>query len=46
MKRYLKIALIAIAVIFLGIQLVRIDRSNPPVVSSQSIESQMAIPVM
>jgi len=44
MKRYLKIALIAIAVIFLGIQLVRIDRSNPPVVSSQSIESQMAIP--
>ena len=44
MKRYLKIALIAVAVIFLGIQLVRIDRRNPPVVSSRSIEGQIPIP--
>src|SRR4030095_7156763 len=44
MKRYLKIAVIAIAVILLGIQLVRIDRSNPPVVPAQAIESHMGVP--
>ena len=44
MKRFLKIALIAITVIFLGIQFVRIDRTNPSIVAGQSIESHVAVP--
>ena len=44
MKRFLKIALITIAVIFLGIQFVRIDRTNSSVVPGQSIESFVSVP--
>jgi Haem-binding domain len=44
MKRFLKIALIAITVTFIGIQFVRIDRTNPSIVAGQSIESQMTVP--
>jgi Haem-binding domain len=44
MKRFLKIAFIAIAVIFLCIQFVRIDRTNPQVVPGQSIESHIVVP--
>ncbi|HJS52285.1 MAG TPA: heme-binding domain-containing protein [Pyrinomonadaceae bacterium] len=44
MKRFVKIAIVSIAVIFLGIQFIRIDRTNPPVVPGQSIESHTAIP--
>ena len=44
MKRIFKIAIVAVAVIFLGIQFVRINRTNPPVVSAQSIESHISVP--
>jgi Haem-binding domain len=44
MKRFLKIAVVVITVTFLGIQLIRIDRTNPPVVAGQSIESHIAVP--
>ena len=44
MNRFVKIAIVAVAVIFLGIQLIRIDRTNPPVVSAQSIESYVSVP--
>jgi hypothetical protein len=44
MKRVAKITAIAIAVILVGIQFVRIDRSNPPVVSGEPIESHVSVP--
>jgi hypothetical protein len=44
MRRFLKIAVLAVAVVFVGIQLVRIDRSNPPVASGKSIEYHVTVP--
>lgn len=44
MKRVLKIALISIALMFLGLQFVRPDFSNPPVNPSETIEATAAVP--
>ena len=44
MKKVAKITAIVIAVIFVGMQFVRIDRSNPPVVVENSIGSAVEVP--
>ncbi len=44
MKRVLKIIAIVLAVGFVVIQFVRIDRTNPPVDPAKSIESHMNVP--
>ena len=42
--RIVKIVLICLAIAFVLIQFVRIDRSNPPVVSENSIEAAVNVP--
>jgi hypothetical protein len=42
--RIVKIVLICLAVLFVLIQFVRIDRSNPPVVPENSIEAAVNVP--
>ncbi|MGH9947408.1 MAG: heme-binding domain-containing protein [Pyrinomonadaceae bacterium] len=44
MRRIIKIIVLALAVIFIAIQFVRIDRTNPPVDPKMSIEAQMNVP--
>ncbi|MEK6565487.1 MAG: heme-binding domain-containing protein [Bacteroidota bacterium] len=44
MKKYLKWAAIAVGVIFLGMQVVQPDRTNPPVDESQTIQALLKVP--
>jgi hypothetical protein len=44
MKRILKLIVIAAALVFIAIQFVRIDRTNPPVDPSLTIEAHMNVP--
>lgn len=44
MKRVLKWIAIGIAVIFVAIQFVRIDKANPPIDPSKTIENTMNVP--
>jgi hypothetical protein len=42
--RIVKIVLICLAVVFLGIQFVRIDKSNPPVEADKTMEAAINVP--
>ena len=44
MKRFIKIALLILAIAFIGIQFFQIDKTNPPVVEGQTLESAVAVP--
>ncbi len=42
--RIVKIVLICLAVVFLGIQFVRIDKSNPPIETEKTMEAAINVP--
>ena len=44
MKRYIKYGVILLAVLFVGIQLIRPDFTNPPVVAGNSIQDSVTVP--
>ena len=44
MKRFIKIAVLILAIAFIAIQFFQIDKTNPPVVQSETIESMTSVP--
>lgn len=44
MKRALKILLVLLAVVMLGMQLFRIDQTNPPVQAADTLEAAVTVP--
>lgn len=43
-RKFFKVFIIGLAIIFVGIQFVRIERLNPPVVAGETLESAVAVP--
>ncbi len=43
-KKILKIALVALFVAFVGIQFFGIDKANPPIVETETLEAAIAVP--
>lgn len=44
MLKYLKWAVVAVAVIFIGMQLVPVNRSNPPVDAAMTFQAKVSVP--
>jgi hypothetical protein len=43
MKKVLKIAVIAVAIVLIGLQFFQIDKTNPPIVENETLEAAVAV---
>lgn len=44
MKRFLKIAVLILAIVFIALQFFQIDKTNPEIVQAETLESIIAVP--